>query len=155
MQIVEVFVNELTLPYLSLATFLTHEYESYLMKVISLFVVTDVVQVLKPVHSLDQLNLNKNESLKSKSLTDVGTHAKLLLEGIADDEKVKASDNCVLKAMSMLLLIYNKICFSTTRSLNMRGTNSLRKEIIPWQKFISQILHSNWPRCLERNHKHI
>ena len=145
----------MALPYLSFATFLAHEYESYLMKVISLFVVTEVVQVLKPVHSLAQLNLNKKESLKSKSLIDVGTHPKLLLESIADDGKVKASDNCVLKATSMLLLIYNKICFSIKRSLNMRSTYNLRKEIIPWQKLISQILHSNWPRCLERNHKHI
>ena len=37
--------------------------------------------------------------------------------------------------------------FSTTRPLNMRSTYILRKEIIPWQKVVSQILHSNWRDC--------
>ena len=64
----------------------------------SLYDVTDVVQVLKPVHSLVQLNLNTKESLKPKPLIDVGTHAKLLLEGIADDEKEKGFRSSCLKS---------------------------------------------------------
>ena len=64
----------------------------------SLYDVTDVVQALKPVYSLVQLNLNKKESLKPKSFIDVGTHAKLLLEGIADDEKVKGFRSSCLKS---------------------------------------------------------
>ena len=116
-QIVEVFENELTLPYLSFVTFLAHRYENYSLKFQSeeplihmlhsgmsslltdlmqnfvnkksLFDGSDSVQVLKPAHSLVQLNLNKKESLKAKPFIDFGTRAKLLLEGIADDEKVK------------------------------------------------------------------
>ena len=64
----------------------------------SLFDVTVGVQVLKPAHSLVQLNLNKKESLKSKLFIDVGTHAKLLLESIADDEKVKGFRSSCLKS---------------------------------------------------------
>ena len=64
----------------------------------SLLEVTDVVQVLKPVHSPVQLNLNKKESLKFKSFIDVGTHSKSLLEGIADDEKVKGFQSLCLKS---------------------------------------------------------
>ena len=64
----------------------------------SLFDVTDIVQVLKPVHSLVQLNPNKKETFKSKSFIDVGTHAKLLLEDIADDEKVKDFQSSCLKS---------------------------------------------------------
>ena len=125
-QIIEVFENELALPYLSFVTFLTRGYERYLLKFHSeeplihvrhsgmssllsdlmqnfvnkksLFDVTDVVQVLKPIHSLVQLNLNKKESLKSKSFIDVGTHAKLLLEGVADYEKVKGFQSSCLKS---------------------------------------------------------
>ena len=125
-QILEVFENEMTLPYLSFVTFLPHRYEIYLLKFQSeeplihmlhldmsslltdlmrnfankksLFDVTDGVQVLKPVHSLAQLNLNKKESLKAKPFIDVGTHAKLLLEGIADDEKVKGFPSSCLKS---------------------------------------------------------
>ena len=64
----------------------------------SLFDVTDIVQVLKPVHSLVQLNPNKKETFKSKSFIDVGTHAKLLLEDIADNEKVKDFRSSCLKS---------------------------------------------------------
>ena len=55
--------------------------------------------MLKPVHSLVQLNLNKKGNLKSKSFIDDGAHAKLLLEGIADDEKVKGfQSSCLIFA---------------------------------------------------------
>ena len=124
-QIVGVFENELALPYLSFVTFLAHRYENYLLKFQSeeplihmlhsdmnslndlmqnfvnkksLFDVTDGIQVLNPVHSLVQLNLNKKESLKPKPFVDVGTHVKLLLEGIADDEKVKGFRSSCLKS---------------------------------------------------------
>ena len=55
--------------------------------------------MLKLGHTLVQLNLNKKESLKSKSLIDVGTHAKLLLESIAYDEKVKSFQSLCLKKL--------------------------------------------------------
>ena len=124
-QMVEVFENELALPYLPLVNFLAHRYESYLLKFQSeepliqmlhsgmscltdlmqnfvnkksLFDVFDVVQVLKPVHSLIRLNQNRKESLKCKSFIDVGTHAKLLLEGIFDDEKLKGFRSSCLKS---------------------------------------------------------
>ena len=48
--------------------------------------------------SLVQLNLNKKESLKPKSFINVGTHATLLLEGTADDEKVKGFWSLCLKS---------------------------------------------------------
>ena len=48
--------------------------------------------------SLVQLNLNKKESLRPKSFINVGTHATLLLEGIADDEKVKGFWSLCLKS---------------------------------------------------------
>ena len=54
--------------------------------------------MLKPVHSLAQLNLNKKESLKVKPFIDFGTNAKLLLEGITDDEKVKGFRSSCLKS---------------------------------------------------------
>ena len=107
-QIVEVFENELALPYLSFFIFLAHTYESYLLQFQSeellhftwtvhmlhsgisslltdimqnfinkksLFDVTDVVQVLKPLHSLVPLNLNNKNILMSRSFINVGTHA--------------------------------------------------------------------------------
>ena len=107
-QIVEVFENELALPYLSFFIFLAHTYESYLLQFQSeellhftwtvhmlhsgisslltdimqnfinkksLFDVTDVVQVLKPLYSLVTLNLNNKNILMSRSFINVGTHA--------------------------------------------------------------------------------
>ena len=97
----------------------------------SLFDGNDVVQVLKPAHSLVQLNLNKKESLKSKSFIDAGTHAKLLLEGIPDDEKVKGFRSLYLKSYIAATTYLQQNLLSTTRSLNMHSTYILRKEIIP------------------------
>ena len=119
----------------------------------SLFEVSDGVQVLKPVHSLVQLNLNKKESLKSKSFIDVGTHAKLLLEGIADDEKVKGFRSLCFKSYVTATTYLQQNLPFNNKIIDMHNTYIQRKEIIPWQKMVSQILHSNWPRCLERNHK--
>ena len=79
----------------------------------SLFDVTDGVQVLKPVHSLVQLNLNKKERLKSKPLIDVGTHAKLLLDGIADDEKVKGFQSlCIKSYVTATTYLHQNLPFS-------------------------------------------
>ena len=109
----------------------------------SLFDVTDGIQVLNPVHSLVQLNLNKKESLKPKPFVDVGTHVKLLLEGIADDEKVKGFRSSCLKS-----------CVTATTYL--QQNLSLNNKIIEYAQYLHPEKKSfHGKKCYRRSYTQI
>lgn len=137
-QIVEVLKDELALPYLSFTSFLANQYEGYLLKFQSeeplihmlhsgmsnlltglmkcfvnkktLFESNGVT--LKPIDSLVYLNLNQNNNLKSRSLIEVGTHAKLLLQGITDDLEKSFRSACLKSYKEATIYLQQNLPFN-------------------------------------------